>query len=51
MPGIVDPRGPPKGSSTPSTLTSRLLWFVALAGAGIAVTAVVAFGLRALLEF
>lgn len=42
--------GPPEGDAPPSSWPNRLLWFVGLALAGTAATAIVAYALRALLK-
>ena len=49
MPGTIRPVPPPESGEPPPSLASRLAWFVALGAAGLAVTAAVAYGLRALL--
>jgi hypothetical protein len=47
MPGIIE--GPPEPGEPQRPLRNRLLWFAALAVAGLAATSGVAYGLRALL--
>lgn len=48
MPDIIE--GPPGEDDAPLPWHTRLLWFVGLAVAGSAATAVVAYALRALLK-
>ncbi len=45
----IDLEGPPGPDDPHRPLWRRLLWFVALAAAGLAVTGTVAYGLKALL--
>lgn len=47
MPDIIE--GPPEAGAAQPPLWRRLAWFVALAFAGLAATAAVAYALRALL--
>ena len=47
MPAIIE--GPPEPGQATEPLWKRLAWFVALAIAGAAATAMVAYGLKALM--
>lgn len=49
MPAIIDPIGPPEERDPPSPLWRRLAWFFGLALAAMLATAVLAYGLKALL--
>ena len=49
MRAIIEPEGPPGADAAPSPLWRRLAWFVGIALAGSAVTAILAYGLKALL--
>jgi hypothetical protein len=49
MPATIEPQGPPGADDPPVPLVRRLAWFFGLAIAGAAVTAAVAYALRALL--
>lgn len=49
MRGIIEPVSPPSAQTPPPPLLSRIGWFLGLAASGVVVTAVVAYGLRALL--
>ncbi len=49
MPAIIEPQGPPEPGAPPPPLRSRLAWFVVLALGGVVMTAVVAYGLKAML--
>ena len=48
MPDIIE--GPPGEDDTPLPWPQRLMWFAGLAVTGSAVTAVIAYALRALLK-
>ncbi|MDH4385241.1 MAG: hypothetical protein QE280_07340 [Caulobacter sp.] len=48
MPDIIE--GPPKADEPQAPLTHRLAWFFGLAISGTLATALVAYGLRALLR-
>ncbi len=48
MPDIIE--GPPEADEPPAPLIHRLAWFVGLAISGTLATAMVAYGLRALLR-
>ena len=47
MPAIIE--GPPEPGASLGPLWKRLIWFIALAVGGALVTAVVAYGLKALM--
>jgi hypothetical protein len=49
MPAIIEPERPPEPGEPLAPLWKRLLWFAGLAAAGSAVTATIAYALRALL--
>ena len=46
---IIEPQGPPDADAPPGPLHRRLAWFVGLALAAAGATALVAYGLKALL--
>ena len=49
MRAIIEPERPPEPGAPQAPLWKRLMWFAGLALAGTAVTAAVAYALRALL--
>jgi hypothetical protein len=49
MPATIEPEGPPEPGAPLAPLWKRLAWFAGLAVAGAGVTALAAYGLRALL--
>ena len=49
MPAIIEPQGPPEPGAPAPALWRRLAWFVGLALAAAAATALVAYGMKALL--
>jgi hypothetical protein len=46
---IIEPVGPPSPEEKPGVLSRQLVWFAILWFAGLLATAVVAYGLRALI--
>ena len=50
MRDIIEPVAPPQDGQPRPPLASRLIWFCALSFGGLGVTALAAYGLRALLR-